>query len=187
MLRHHHLYQSPLRTPFRESAHSETLTDGVQFHAAADHIAANVQGLDNFIAQIARSVPVDFIPGHADPTNFGMPQQPFHPCLMPSCMGFGEALMLLQILMNSDLGMLLFLGMMDRRHQISSSSRPLLTIWMLLSRRCVGSTLHQQHLIHWTVIHTSRTIPLSLITLQMSSSAGAPSSLRPEGAHIGGA
>eukprot|EP00949_MAST-11_sp_MAST-11-sp1_P002108 g2108.t1 len=123
-----------------ESAHSQTLTDGVQFHAAADHIAADVQGLDNFIAQIARSVPVDFIPGHADPTNFGMPQQPFHPCLMPSCMGFGEAFNAVTNPHEFRLGNVTFLG-----HDGSPTSDILKFTTIADDMDALESTLRWQH------------------------------------------
>ena len=42
-----------------------------------------LEQLDLVLSQIVSSVPVDLIPGESDPTNFILPQQPFHPCLFP--------------------------------------------------------------------------------------------------------
>lgn len=42
-----------------------------------------VKELDDFIAQIASSVPVDMMPGPNDPSNHIVPQQPLHRCMFP--------------------------------------------------------------------------------------------------------
>jgi len=42
-----------------------------------------LQYLDTFLAELAGSLPVDLIPGEADPTNASFPQQPISPYLLP--------------------------------------------------------------------------------------------------------
>ncbi|OQR70155.1 DNA polymerase delta subunit 2-like [Tropilaelaps mercedesae] len=39
--------------------------------------------LDAYLAELAKSVPVDIMPGSSDPTNSLLPQQPLHHCLFP--------------------------------------------------------------------------------------------------------
>ncbi|KAL6073527.1 DNA polymerase delta subunit 2 [Balamuthia mandrillaris] len=40
--------------------------------------------LDQLVSQLASSVPVDFMPGENDPSNFSLPQQPLSRCLLPT-------------------------------------------------------------------------------------------------------
>ncbi|GFO33116.1 polymerase (DNA directed), delta 2, regulatory subunit [Plakobranchus ocellatus] len=42
-----------------------------------------VKSLDEFLAQLVTSVDVTVVPGEFDPTNFSLPQQPFHQCMLP--------------------------------------------------------------------------------------------------------
>eukprot|EP00696_Hemimastix_kukwesjijk_P018142 gnl/Hemi2/6960_TR2376_c0_g1_i1.p1 gnl/Hemi2/6960_TR2376_c0_g1~~gnl/Hemi2/6960_TR2376_c0_g1_i1.p1 ORF type:complete len:468 (-),score=140.93 gnl/Hemi2/6960_TR2376_c0_g1_i1:203-1606(-) len=42
-----------------------------------------IQALDATLTALAASVPVDLMPGGSDPCNAILPQQPFHPCLLP--------------------------------------------------------------------------------------------------------
>lgn len=45
-----------------------------------------IQHLDEFFAQLSKTIYVDIMPGYSDPTSHLMPQQPFHPCMFPkSC------------------------------------------------------------------------------------------------------
>ncbi|KAG0723612.1 DNA polymerase delta subunit 2 [Chionoecetes opilio] len=44
--------------------------------------------LDDLLTQIAGSCPVDVMPGEHDPTNHLLPQQPFHPCVLPKARGY---------------------------------------------------------------------------------------------------
>lgn len=46
-------------------------------------LAAPQNLVDEVLAQLASSVPVDVMPGPSDPANFTLPQQPLHPCLLP--------------------------------------------------------------------------------------------------------
>lgn len=46
-------------------------------------IGKPLKELDLLLTQIAAAVPVDIIPGDQDPSNFTLPQQPFHRCLFP--------------------------------------------------------------------------------------------------------
>lgn len=46
-------------------------------------LAQRVSLLDTFLTGVAASVPVDLMPGADDPCNFLLPQQPFHPCMLP--------------------------------------------------------------------------------------------------------
>lgn len=39
--------------------------------------------LDDLLLQLVSSVPVDVMPGQYDPTNFTLPQQPLHRCMLP--------------------------------------------------------------------------------------------------------
>lgn len=39
--------------------------------------------LDELLLQLVASVPVDVMPGHHDPTNYTLPQQPLHRCMFP--------------------------------------------------------------------------------------------------------
>jgi len=58
------------------------------FHAREeadnDEAAAPLCELDVLLTQLAAAVPVDILPGADDPSNFTLPQQPFHKCLFPS-------------------------------------------------------------------------------------------------------
>jgi len=47
-------------------------------------MAQPLQQLDLWLAQVLASVPVDLMPGASDPTNYVWPQQPLHPCLLPT-------------------------------------------------------------------------------------------------------
>ncbi|NWR81956.1 DPOD2 polymerase, partial [Centropus unirufus] len=42
-----------------------------------------VKMLDEILLQLCTSVPVDVMPGEFDPTNFTLPQQPLHHCMLP--------------------------------------------------------------------------------------------------------
>ncbi|KAF4665307.1 DNA polymerase delta subunit 2 [Perkinsus olseni] len=44
---------------------------------------ADLNSVDKFLAQVARSVPVTILPGSQDPANFALPQQPLHSALFP--------------------------------------------------------------------------------------------------------
>lgn len=45
------------------------------------------QHMDDFFAQLSKTINVDVMPGPSDPSSHLMPQQPFHPCMFPkSCM-----------------------------------------------------------------------------------------------------
>lgn len=39
--------------------------------------------LDDLLLQLVSSVPVDVMPGQYDPTNYTLPQQPLHRCMLP--------------------------------------------------------------------------------------------------------
>jgi len=46
-----------------------------------------VKHMDDFFAQLSKTINVDVMPGPSDPTSHLMPQQPFHPCMFEkSCM-----------------------------------------------------------------------------------------------------
>lgn len=46
-----------------------------------------VKHMDDFFAQLSKTIDVDVMPGPSDPSSHLMPQQPFHPCMFPkSCM-----------------------------------------------------------------------------------------------------
>lgn len=46
-----------------------------------------VKHMDDFFAQLSKTINVDVMPGPSDPSSHLMPQQPFHPCMFPkSCM-----------------------------------------------------------------------------------------------------
>lgn len=46
-----------------------------------------IKHMDNFFAQLSKTINVDVMPGPSDPSSHLMPQQPFHPCMFPkSCM-----------------------------------------------------------------------------------------------------
>jgi len=50
-----------------------------------------IQQLDDFLFQLASSIPVDLMPGPHDPANYVLPQQPLHHCMLPqsySCSTF---------------------------------------------------------------------------------------------------
>jgi DNA polymerase delta subunit 2 len=52
--------------------------------AEADEAMAPLRELDMLLTQLAAAVPVDILPGSTDPSNFTLPQQPLHKCLLPS-------------------------------------------------------------------------------------------------------
>lgn len=46
-----------------------------------------VNHMDDFFAQLSKTIDIDVMPGPSDPSSHLMPQQPFHPCMFPkSCM-----------------------------------------------------------------------------------------------------
>lgn len=46
-----------------------------------------IKYMDDFFAQLSKTINVDIMPGASDPTTHLLPQQPFHPCMFPkSCM-----------------------------------------------------------------------------------------------------
>lgn len=47
-----------------------------------------VKELDDLLMQIASSCPVDLMAGEFDPTNHLLPQQPFHPCVLPKARSY---------------------------------------------------------------------------------------------------
>lgn len=52
-----------------------------------DNSIKAVNHMDDFFAQLSRTINVDVMPGPSDPSSHLMPQQPFHPCMFPkSCM-----------------------------------------------------------------------------------------------------
>jgi DNA polymerase delta subunit 2 len=56
-----------------------------------DLLAAPLREMDSIFAQIARSVPIDLMPGNTDPSNVAMPQQPLHNCLFPKSSGYKKS------------------------------------------------------------------------------------------------
>ena len=46
-------------------------------------LAQTVRTLDQFLTSVSAAMPVDLMPGSDDPCNFMLPQQPFHPCMLP--------------------------------------------------------------------------------------------------------
>ena len=57
----------------------------------AANARAQLRSLDQFLTQLAASVPVDVMPGEGDPTNQALPQQPLHPCLFPEAARFAAS------------------------------------------------------------------------------------------------
>lgn len=51
---------------------------------ATDNAAARTKALDNLLAGILPSLPVDILPGETDPVGVALPQQPLHWALLPS-------------------------------------------------------------------------------------------------------
>ncbi|CAL3963216.1 unnamed protein product [Diplocarpon coronariae] len=51
---------------------------------------APTQHLDDFLAMLLPSIPVTLIPGHSDPANVSLPQQPIHPAMFPQARTYGE-------------------------------------------------------------------------------------------------
>ncbi|XP_005101329.1 DNA polymerase delta subunit 2 [Aplysia californica] len=47
-----------------------------------------VKALDNFLMQFVTSVDVSVVPGSFDPSNYTLPQQPFHRCMLPESSKF---------------------------------------------------------------------------------------------------
>ena len=46
-------------------------------------LSEHVRTLDQTLTAISASIPVDLMPGADDPCNYLLPQQPFHPCMLP--------------------------------------------------------------------------------------------------------
>ncbi|KAJ1930795.1 DNA polymerase delta small subunit Cdc1, partial [Linderina macrospora] len=44
--------------------------------------------LDEYLADIAASVPLTILPGKHDPTDLALPQQPVHPSMLPQCLQY---------------------------------------------------------------------------------------------------
>lgn len=47
-----------------------------------------VKNMDDFFAQLSKTINVDVMPGASDPSSHLMPQQPFHPCMFPKACVF---------------------------------------------------------------------------------------------------
>ena len=59
---------------------------GVQNPVRPADVAA-LRRADAWLTELASRVPVDVMPGPGDPTTSALPQQPFHPCLLPGASG----------------------------------------------------------------------------------------------------
>lgn len=69
--------QDEIILKMKQSRQVKQYTNSVQ---AAKH-------MDDFFAQLSKTIHVDVMPGPSDPSSHLMPQQPFHPCMFPqSCM-----------------------------------------------------------------------------------------------------
>ncbi|KAL1530659.1 hypothetical protein AB1Y20_001559 [Prymnesium parvum] len=51
--------------------------------AEQQKLSRNVYSLDRYLTSLTSSMPVDLMPGETDPSNFLLPQQPFHHCMLP--------------------------------------------------------------------------------------------------------
>lgn len=51
-------------------------------------LAQHVRSLDQFLTTVSAAIPVDLMPGADDPCNFLLPQQPYHPCMLPQASQF---------------------------------------------------------------------------------------------------
>ena len=47
------------------------------------NFAQHVRTLDQFLTTVSAAIPTDLMPGRDDPCNFLLPQQRFHPCMLP--------------------------------------------------------------------------------------------------------
>lgn len=50
---------------------------------AQKSLAEHARYLDLFLTTVGAAMPVDLMPGAGDPCNYLLPQQPFHPCMLP--------------------------------------------------------------------------------------------------------
>jgi len=66
-------------TLMKKLQEQQTMNAGQQFFNAEHLISA-----DRFLTTLLSTIPVTLLPGEMDPTNFLLPQQPLHPCLLPS-------------------------------------------------------------------------------------------------------
>uniref|UniRef100_A0A7S2ZYN9 DNA polymerase delta subunit 2 n=2 Tax=Rhodosorus marinus TaxID=101924 RepID=A0A7S2ZYN9_9RHOD len=55
---------------------------------AQDEAAFPVRELDRFLCGVASAIPLELMPGETDPVNYLLPQQAFHPCLIPDSTKF---------------------------------------------------------------------------------------------------
>ena len=69
----------------KSSSSSSSSTEEAQERAAQP-----IRNADYLMAQIARAVSVDIMPGDRDPSNVAMPQQRLHPCIFPRSSGFRD-------------------------------------------------------------------------------------------------
>ena len=46
-------------------------------------LSQHVRTLDQFLTAVSAAMPVDLMPGTDDPCSYLLPQQPFHPCMLP--------------------------------------------------------------------------------------------------------
>ncbi|KFH11453.1 DNA polymerase epsilon subunit B protein [Toxoplasma gondii VAND] len=75
------------RPPSASSSASSPSKPGAGANAS---LKATLQEADVFLSQLAASVPVDLMPGDADPTTFSLPQQPLHGALLPISRTYGS-------------------------------------------------------------------------------------------------
>lgn len=70
-----------------QSKDSETKAKYLTRNTVAGSVEA-IKSLDDFVLQLAASVPVDIMPGEFDPANHTMPQQPLHRCMFPQAAAY---------------------------------------------------------------------------------------------------
>jgi hypothetical protein len=57
---------------------------GIRSFYGSTHFSSSAYTtLDVVLTQLATSLPIELMPGQFDPSNYALPQQPFHPCLFP--------------------------------------------------------------------------------------------------------
>mmetsp|Transcript_5254 Transcript_5254/g.11653 ORF Transcript_5254/g.11653 Transcript_5254/m.11653 type:complete len:503 (+) Transcript_5254:5650-7158(+) len=75
-----------VNTPKNQS--SDDTADARSWKKEANKLTGPMKQLDMSLTEVAACVPVDLMPGGADPCNVTLPQQPLHKCLFPSAVRF---------------------------------------------------------------------------------------------------
>lgn len=103
--------------------------------------------LDNFLHPIAQCCPIILMPGEFDPTCHRLPQQPFHPCILPECSRFKSFYGVTNP----------WIGSINSRIIAGSSGQPIMDIMKIAGLVDISPLIWLERTLHWC--HYAPTAP----------------------------